>query len=242
MGPRAAGKKKPGERLPARVWNPFARPSVFSQGEVGGPGLPTPQHHLFPVYLFILKSHPPTLLGAPNIPVSLQRGAKGTGIVKPCWIRQTGLMPQLGCPCHVAAVPHFMLEASLWAEKGRASMTTISKTVAQFRSSVLHFISADADCTSLTVHQDRAPEPSPGPGLVWVSDTGALPEINSVLQSSSHLQGRHSHMKHRFHLCRHPPPHTHTHTRGQPDTAACRSGIKCKLQEAGPHCSLTPVH
>lgn len=156
VGPRAAGKRRPGERLPARVWNPFARPSVFSQGEVGGPGLPTPQHHLFPVYLFILKSHPPTLLGAPNIPVSPQRGAKGTGIVKPCWIRQDGLMPQLGCPCHVAAVPHFMLEASLWAEKGRASiawwpepsMTTIGETVAQFRSSVLRFTSADAGCTS----------------------------------------------------------------------------------------------
>lgn len=42
VGPRAAGKRKPGERLLARVWNPFARSSVFSQGEVGGPGLPTP--------------------------------------------------------------------------------------------------------------------------------------------------------------------------------------------------------
>lgn len=115
VDPRAASKRKPGERLPARVWNPFARPSVFSQGEVGGPGLSTPQHHLFPVYLFILKSHPPTLLGAPNIPVSPQRGAKGTGTVKSCWIRQDGLMSQLRCPCHVSAVPYFMLEASLWA-------------------------------------------------------------------------------------------------------------------------------
>lgn len=112
--PQVAGKRKPGESLPARVWNPFARPSVFSQGKVGGPGLLTPQHHLFPVYLFILKSHPPTLLGAPNIPVSLQRGAKGTGTVRCCWIKQDGLMPQFRCPCHVAAVPYFMLEDSLW--------------------------------------------------------------------------------------------------------------------------------
>lgn len=112
--PQVAGRRKPGESLPARVWNPFARPSVFSQGKVGGPGLLTPQHHLFPVYLFILKSHPPTLLGAPNIPVSLQRGAKGTGTVRCCWIKQDRLMPQFRCPCHVAAVPYFMLEDSLW--------------------------------------------------------------------------------------------------------------------------------
>lgn len=77
VGPRAAGKRGAGERLPARVWNPFARPAVFSQGEVRGPGLPPPQHHLLPVYLFILKSHPPALLGAPNIPASLQRWLRG---------------------------------------------------------------------------------------------------------------------------------------------------------------------
>lgn len=75
-------------------------------------------------------------------------------------------------------------------------MTTIGESDAHFRSSVFHFISADTACTSLTVHQGRAPEPSPGPGLVWVTDAGALPEVETVLLSSSHLQGRHSHMKH----------------------------------------------
>lgn len=42
VGPGTAGKREPGEKLPARVWNPFARPAMFSQGEVGGPGLPPP--------------------------------------------------------------------------------------------------------------------------------------------------------------------------------------------------------
>lgn len=98
-GSRNSRQREPGEGLPARVWNPFARPAVFSQGEVGGPGLPPPRHHLFPVYLFILKSHPATLLGAPNIPASLQRGAKGTErLSDPVGSGLTGSYPSTALP------------------------------------------------------------------------------------------------------------------------------------------------
>lgn len=65
------------------------RPAMFSQGKVGGLALPLPvpphhHHHLLPIYLFILKSHLPTLPGAPNKPASPQRGDGGErGTVSP---------------------------------------------------------------------------------------------------------------------------------------------------------------
>lgn len=82
------------------------RPSNVFPGTSGRPwpwpSLYPPPHHLLPVYLFILKSHLPTLPGAPNIPSTpAERGMRGReALSAPLARRSPGLRASWPCcPC-----------------------------------------------------------------------------------------------------------------------------------------------